>query len=181
MSKIQSVFNEKIPFPKLLADFEQWAEKFEYGELGYFEFSADKLNDYWIEDGSQLANQFALWLHLPDGSMIGFWRPSNFTNTDTLPIVLLGSEREQRVLADSLEEFLYIWAEGIDYENSVYELLPDETDEDTEFKHAEMLDWLTQNNIQEPNVQKTVNSEDLQQFFNNWQAQHAPKKQRKLP
>lgn len=177
MSKIKSVFNEKIPFPKLLADFEQWAEQFEWGELGYFEFSADRLTDHWIENGSQLADQFALWLHMPDGSMIGFWRPSNFTDIDILPIVLLGSEGEQEVLADSLEEFLYKWA---DWE-TVSDLSPDETDKQTQYKHDEMFDWLEQNNVQIPTVQKTVTSEDLQQFFKQWQEENVPKKQRKLP
>lgn len=174
VSVIADVFNDKIPFPKLLQDFEQWAEQFDYGELGYFEFRADKLNDYWIENGSQLADQFALWLCLGDGSMIGFWRPEHFGDDDVLPVVLLGSEGEQAVLGESLEEFLYRWA-NVDELEEVYDLMPDEDDEEVEFKHNEMLEWLKQNNIKKPVITKPITSQDLQQFFNDWQEKHAPK------
>ncbi|WP_066799881.1 hypothetical protein [Moraxella oblonga] len=170
MSNINTVFNDKIPMPKLLADFLQWADQFDYGQLGYFEFESDTLDDNWIENGSQLANQFAIWLRLGDGSMIGFWRPEHF-NDDILPVVLLGSEGEVEVLGESLEDFLYKWGNDGDFEN-VYDLMPN-GDDDTEYKHHLLLEWLNDNNITCPKVDNPIKTEQLQQFFDDWQSKNA--------
>lgn len=173
MSNIQSAFNNKIPMPKLLTNFEQWVGKFEYGALGYFEFAADKLDDYWIENGGQLADQFAIFLRLGNGSMIGFWRPEHFSDDDILPVVLLGSEGEIEVLGESLEDFLYKWADNGDFENA-YDLMPSgDDDDDTEYKHHLLLEWLNDNNIVRPAVNNPITTEQLQQFFDDWQSKNA--------
>lgn len=173
MSNINSVFNDKIPMPKLLADFEQWANQLEYGELGYFELATDAIDDNWIESGSQLANQFAIWLRLGEGSMIGFWRPEYFSDSDILPVVLLGSEGEIEVLGESLEDFLYKWASDGDFENA-YDLMPSGDDEDdTEYKHHLLLEWLQDNNITRPKIENPITTEQLEQFFDDWQSKNA--------
>lgn len=174
MSNIQSIFNKNIPFPKLLADFEQWAEQFDYGALGYFEFETDELDDNWIENGSQLTDQFAIWLRLGEGSMIGFWRPEHFNDDDILPVVLLGSEGEVEVLGESLEDFLYKWGNnGGEFEN-VYDLSPSgEEDDETEYLHHLILDWLKDKNIARPTVDYPITTEYLQAFFDDWQEKNA--------
>lgn len=171
MSNIQSAFNDKIPMPKLLTDFEQWVSQFEYGELGYFELETDIIDDNWIENGNQLTNQFAIWLRLGDGSMIGFWRPEYFGDTNILPVVLLASEGEIEVLGESLEDFLYKWADNGDFENA-YDLMPSD-DDDTEYKHHLLLKWLNDNNIVRPAVNHPITTEQLQQFFDDWQSKNA--------
>lgn len=167
MSKIKSAFNQYIPFPQLLAAFEQWTDHYQNGEFGYFRFIPDRLTDDWIENGSQLANQFSLWLRLADGSMIGFWRPEYFTDDDILPVVLLGSEGEVEVLGESLEAFLYKWGNHGDFKNAC-DLMPYE-DPQTEYKHHLILDWLKQNNIACPSISQPVTTQQLACFFDDWQ------------
>ena len=181
MSDITTAFNERIPMPPLLAEFETWVTQFEYGQLGYFEFSAEHLDDNWIEQGGQLANQFALWLCLGDGSMIGFWRPDDFADDDVLPVVLLGSEGEVEVLGESLEDFLYRWADGGQL-GGAYDLMPEyDEDVDTEFKHDALLAWLLEKGVQKPVITKPVTTQSLSDFFDAWQAQHVQKRPRYLP
>lgn len=170
MSNIQSIFNDKIPFPKLLAEFEQWTEQFEYGSFGHFEFETDELDDNWIENGSQLTDQFAIWLRLGEGSMIGFWRPKHFNDDDILPVVLLGSEGEVEVLGESLEDFLYKWGNNGDEFENVHDLSPSgEEDDETEYLHHLILDWLKDKNIARPTINNPITTEYLQAFFDDWQ------------
>ncbi|MCP2040197.1 hypothetical protein L1281_000777 [Neisseria sp. HSC-16F19] len=184
MSHIAAAFNPRIPMPRLLADFESGFGQFDYGALGYCELVADHLDDYWIEDGSQLADRFALWLKLGNGSLIGFWRPEHFGGDDVLPVVLLGSEGGQEVLADSLEDFLYRWAECGDLGSAGYDLLPEEEeDEDDECsleectvcRHAELLQWLQAQDIRRPQPARQVGTGMLKAFLDACQAEHAPK------
>lgn len=171
-SKIESAFGQQIPFPNLLAEFETWAGQLEPGSLGFLEFLPTTLNDRWIENGSKLANRFALWLCLGDGSMVGFWRPGHFADDDVLPVILLGSEGNVEILGESLEDFLFKWANGGHTFEHAHDLCPTEEDLDTEFMHAKMLDWLQTNNIVLPAVTHPITTEDLQRFFDEWQAKN---------
>lgn len=174
MTNIQSAFNDNIPMPKLLADFEQWAGQFAYGSLGYFEFETYKLDHHWIENGGQLADQFAIFLRLGDGSMIGFWRPEHFSDDDILPVVLLGSEGDVEVLGESLEDFLYKWGDGGNEFENVYDLSPSgEEDDETEYLHHLLLDWLKDKNITRPIINNPITTAQLQHFFDDWQQKNA--------
>ena len=181
MALFNDVFSKNIPLPKLLANFAQWQNSFEYGQLGYYELVENSDSDfwkYWIEDGESIAHQFALWLYLPDGSMIGFWRPSHFLDEDTLPVVLLGSEGEMEVIADSLEQFLYKLADG-SIADVVFDLEPDDDEQDARPQLNTWLDGLTDNQkMPMPTPTKIVTSEYLQQFFNAHQQAYLEKSQK---
>lgn len=169
ISKTESAFNPKIPMPDILLQLEWWIyeNEYEYGDLGYFTLESNYMDDYWVKNGSQLADQFALWLHLPDGSDIGLWRPTHFDDDDPLPVVLIGSEGELEVLADSIEQFIDEWGSG---NSSAYELRPDEDDENYETIRSNLIKMrLLALYYPFPDIKKTVSSEDLQAFFGDWQ------------
>ncbi|WP_424950544.1 hypothetical protein [Deinococcus sp.] len=167
VQELRAIFPALIPFPPLLADFVAWAEQFERGQLGWFEFEAQRLDDDWIENGAALADQFALFIRLPDGSMVGFWKPDG--DAGALPVVLLGSEGAQEVLGSTLEEFLWNWARG--ELGEAYDLMPDDqagaeaSDEQPADARPALAAWL-----QEKSVRVQVKQvPDLKAFFADWQ------------
>jgi hypothetical protein len=100
-----------VAAPALLGSFFEWAATVPAGSLGYFRLQGDRLDDWWIEDGSRRATAFVSFLRVVDGSRVGWWRP-NGESLDEAPIVLLGGEGEQRVIAGSLGGFLVEVAMG---------------------------------------------------------------------
>ena len=168
VQELRAIFPSSIPFPPLLAEFVAWAEQFERGQLGWFEFEGQRLDDHWIENGSALADQFALFIRLPDGSMIGFWKPDG--DAGALPVVLLGSEGAQEVLGSTLEEFLWNWARG--ELGEAYDLMPDEDDEEQpKDARPALVAWLRGKGV----VPQAASVPDLKAFFDNWQKRQAGK------
>jgi hypothetical protein len=164
VQELRAVFPNSIPFPPLLEEFVQWAGQFERGRLGWFEFQGQRLDDYWIENGSALADQFALFIHLPDGSMVGFWKPDGVE--DTYPVVLLGGEGAQEILGATLEAFLWNWADAALGE--AYDLMPDDNDDDDdqpEDARPLLAAWLREKAV----VPRQAPVPDLQAFFADWQ------------
>jgi hypothetical protein len=94
----------------------------------------DRLEDWYIEDGSRSADVFVSFLHVPDGSLIGWWRPRGEA-LDAAPLVYLGSEGEHRALAWTPATFLSNLARGA---TAIYDL--DETTEPNE--RAALRSWL---------------------------------------
>lgn len=161
---IHAAFPDSIPFPALLAEFMEWTEHFERGQLGWFEFEYQRLDDHWIENGSALADQFALFIHLPDGSMIGFWKPDGHEGPP--PVVLLGSEGDHEVLGATLDGFLWNWANG--ELGRAYDLMPEESDEEDEEQpedaRSAIADWLRENAV----APQQAAVPDLRTFFTDW-------------
>ncbi len=124
---IVSAFPPTQKPPNLLKDFSQWAQTKTWGSVGCFE-----LGGCWVDkvplayDSYLLRNEFAFFMHLPEGSSIGFWIVENskirVENRQALPIVLIGSEGELEVLAESLESFLAQLAIGF-FETSDSDLM----------------------------------------------------------
>jgi len=93
-----------VTVPPLVQDFYDWAEEREGGSIGYFNVEGDRLDDRYIEDGTRSASAFVSFVHMPDGSRVGWWRPAG-ESLDAAPIVLLGSEGTLGVLGRSPAEF----------------------------------------------------------------------------
>jgi hypothetical protein len=91
--------------PALLQEFGAWLDGRPWGSLGTFDLSGSFAEWAPIVDGSGLRKRFALFLHLPDGSVGGFWYPPGAA-PERAPVVGLGSEGEAAVLGETLEAFL---------------------------------------------------------------------------
>jgi hypothetical protein len=109
--------------PKLMAP---WPN----GSFGYARFSSTRFDDYWIELGGELNEQFGIFMKLPEGTNIAVWFHDGAVR-DAEPVIELGSEGELHVLAPNLKSFFAMWADGTLAKSSVafHELI--ETDAET--------------------------------------------------
>jgi hypothetical protein len=97
--------------PSLVGDIARLLMPIEHGIVGYFEMKGARFDDYWIENGADLCEQFGFFLLLPDGSKIGMWFHDGAV-TGAEPIVGIGSEGELEILAPNLQAFVQAWAKG---------------------------------------------------------------------
>ncbi|KQP24670.1 hypothetical protein ASF27_11340 [Methylobacterium sp. Leaf102] len=108
---IRRAFPPSLEPPGLLMEFGQWLAGRPWGSVGCFDLAGSWADDAPIVDGTPLRREFALFLHLPDGSEAGFWLPPGH-DPNAPSIVGLGSEGEAGVIAPSLEAFLARLAVG---------------------------------------------------------------------
>jgi hypothetical protein len=127
--------------PKLLRDFAAWLEGRTWGSVGCFSLVGQFSDLAPIFDGSPLRSDFALFLRLPEGSVVGTWYGGG---VDVLrpPIVIIGSEGQNEILAASLEGLLAKIALGWFEENGEW---TDFAPYDDLEEHAldELADWLS--------------------------------------
>jgi hypothetical protein len=104
-------FPSNCEVPPLLLDFGRWLKSKRAGSVGYFYLQSERFDDYWIEHGADLHQNFAFFIRDPTGGRVGFWIYDGLT-TASPPVVMVGSEGELSILSDTLEEFLKRLAEG---------------------------------------------------------------------
>lgn len=103
LGSISRVFPPGIEPPALLIDFAAWLTGRPWGSVGCFDLVGQFSDSAPIFDGSLLRNDFALFLRLPEGSVVGTWYGAG---PDTAPIVMLSSTGRNEILAASLEGLL---------------------------------------------------------------------------
>jgi hypothetical protein len=91
--------------PSLLLDFAAWLEGRTWGSVGCFSLVGQFSDLAPIFDGSPLRRDFALFLRLPEGSVVGAWY-GGATDVVNPPIVVIGSEGQNEILGPSLEGLL---------------------------------------------------------------------------
>jgi hypothetical protein len=125
--------------PPLLLDFAAWLTGRPWGSVGCFGLAGHFSDDAPIVDGSPLRNDFALFLRLPEGSVVGAWYGAGL-DTANPPIVVLGSEGQNGIVAASLEGLLAKIALRRFEESGI---CPDfAPHEDAEDATGELTDWL---------------------------------------
>jgi hypothetical protein len=106
-------FPPNVEVPKLLLCLLEFQNQIKDWYSGYFElanFGREGLIA-WFDD-EIAASQFIQFGHNADGSLYCFWL-YNRSSIDSAPIVFLGSEgQDNAVLANNLEEFFALLAEG---------------------------------------------------------------------
>jgi hypothetical protein len=105
LNSIRRAFPPGTEAPALLLDFARWLEGRPWGSVGCYELVGQFSDTAPIVDGSPLRKEFALFLHLPEGSTVGAWYRAG-DDPARAPIVVLGSEGQYEVLAESLQALL---------------------------------------------------------------------------
>jgi hypothetical protein len=113
--------------PKLINDVANLMAPWPSGSFGYPRFKSTRFDDYWIELGGDLNEQFGIFIKLPEGTNIAVWFHTGAVK-DAEPVIELGSEGELHVLAPNLNSFFAMWADGTLPKNSVayHELISDD-------------------------------------------------------
>lgn len=94
--------------PQLILHVATYLKDKPWGSLGYTRLLGDRMDDYWIENGADLWRDFGCFMRLPDGSRVAQWFRDGASGEP--PVVLIGSEGEQQILAPDLPAFLAAWA-----------------------------------------------------------------------
>ncbi len=94
--------------PQIVLDIATYVKLKIWPSVGGVRFLGRRMEDFWIESGADLWPDFGVFIVLPDGSRVAQWFRASETGEP--PIVLIGSEGEQEVLAPNLNAFLAGWA-----------------------------------------------------------------------
>lgn len=161
--------------PQIILDVADYMRDKPWISLGATRLVGDRMDDHWIENGADLWRDFGCFMRLPEGSRVAQW----FRDGDAgaPPIVLIGSEGEQRILAPDIESFLAAWALGKS-ESLPYELLPEEN-EDSDGDEAAVADGrpafadFLEIKLSKPLksfLKPSPDSKTFQDFFESWGA-----------
>jgi hypothetical protein len=148
--------------PQLIMDIANLIAPWPNPVVGYARFEGARFDDYWIELGGDLSEQFGKFLHLPDGTYIAVWFHDGAV-LDAEPVVEIGSEGELNVLAPNLKSFMIKWAKG-----KVHGELDPESPEDLAMRKIyseKMLDVISK----APDQKTPAQPENLSNFFAGWQ------------
>jgi hypothetical protein len=95
--------------PQIIIDIATLLKSQIWGSVGYFSMKGYRFNDYWIEGGADLCEQFGMFLEFADGTQVAQWfHPGAVPGAE--PIVEIGSEGDLGILAPNLHSFLRSWA-----------------------------------------------------------------------
>jgi hypothetical protein len=97
--------------PQVILELADLIKPWSQGSVGYLSIRGNRLDDYFIELGSDLNAQFGRFLHFSDGTVIALWFHDGAVK-NAEPVVELGSEGDLNVLAPNLKSFLTNWAQG---------------------------------------------------------------------
>jgi hypothetical protein len=97
--------------PELIKDIANLIAPWPHPAVGHARFEGARFDDYWIELGGDLSEQFGKFIHLPDGTYIAIWFHDG-AMPGAEPVVEIGSEGDVNVLAPNLKSFMRNWSEG---------------------------------------------------------------------
>jgi hypothetical protein len=81
------------------------------GLLSQFYILASRPNDYYLENGADLWNQFGMFMGFANGTEYALWYYSGCA-AGAEPVVSFGDEGDLRILAPNLKAFFTEWASG---------------------------------------------------------------------
>jgi hypothetical protein len=149
--------------PQLIKDIATLISPWPNQSVGFARIEGRRFDDYWIELGGDLSEQFGQFMHLPDGTYIAVWY-----HEGAEPVVELGSEGELKILAPNIKVFMTKWAKG----KVLRELDPDPDEVTPEYVEqrkiyaAQMLAVIATS----PDLAPRPTVADLPKFMQQWQA-----------
>jgi hypothetical protein len=135
-ARIKTKWPDGREMPKLIGDIADLVRPWPWGSVGYFSMMGSRFNDYWVEGGADLSEQFGMFLKLPDGTELALWYHDDAV-AGAEPVVLIGSEGQLQVLAPTLKQFVALWADG----NGPLDLARSEEFDDPAEKSAYLAAW----------------------------------------
>jgi hypothetical protein len=105
LDSVRRAFPLRTEAPALLFEFAKWLEGRPWGCVGCFDLVGQFAEQAPIVDASLLREEFALFLHLPEGSAVGLWCLPD-CKPEAAPVVVLGSEGQHQIIAPSLAGLL---------------------------------------------------------------------------
>jgi len=136
-------FPPTIPVPELLITFAEWLGKSNV-YVGAMKLYSRRLDDLSASGLGDLYKSFAPFIRTSCGSVVAFWLPDGIP-LKSPPIALIGSEGDNMLLADSLENFLWRLADGKTGDHDL-----DIRDETCGDGGPELSKWLTSQDIEQP-------------------------------
>jgi hypothetical protein len=97
--------------PKIIYDIAALISPWPRGVVSQFYILASRPNDYFIENGADLWNQFGMFLGFANGTEYALWYYDGCP-PGAEPVVSFGDEGDLRILAPNLKAFLTEWGEG---------------------------------------------------------------------
>jgi hypothetical protein len=154
--------------PQLIKDIANLIAPWPNPAVGNVRFQGARFDDYWIELGGDLSEQFGKFIHFADGVYIAVWFHEG-AEPGSEPVVEIGSEGELNMLATNLKTFLQKWVEGKVHRELDVELL-------AETEGADYLrNWKTYASKMTEVINKFPESKtarplaNLPKFFEQWQ------------
>jgi hypothetical protein len=155
--------------PQLITDIANLIAPWPNPAVGYVRFQGARFDDYWIELGGDLSEQFGKFIHLPDGTYIAMWFHDG-AETGSEPVVEIGSEGELNMLAPNLKTFMRKWVDGKVHRELDVELLAEIEGPDY------LLNWKTYTSKMTEVIDKFPEPKtagpiaNLPKFFAQWQS-----------
>jgi hypothetical protein len=97
--------------PKIIYDVAALISPWPRGLLSQFYIVASRPNDYFVENGADLWNQFGMFVGFANGTEYALWYYEGCP-AGAEPVVSFGDEGDLRILAPNLKSFLTEWASG---------------------------------------------------------------------
>jgi hypothetical protein len=157
--------------PTLIRDVAALMASWPNGSFGHPRFKSTRFDDYWIELGGDLNEQFGIFINLSEGTNIAVWFHEGAVR-DAEPVIELGSEGELHVLAPNLKSFFAMRADGTLPKSSVAynELIEqdDRTEPDAKAQRSIHSAQLRARVVQAPDHPPGVPAQNISKFMDHW-------------
>jgi hypothetical protein len=111
LASLERNWPEPHAVPPAIFGFAKLIRDWPFEALGIFSIQSARMDDYYVELGADLNEQFGKFLHFSDGTYIAVWFHDGVIE-NAEPVVELGSEGELKVLAPNLKSLFSTWANG---------------------------------------------------------------------
>ncbi len=106
IASFNKYFPSRVTVPAKLIELAEWLNDSIDDENYYIpSFGSENFSEYYASNGSNLADFFGIFINLGDGSQVAYWFYEG-CDVDKVPIVVLGSEGDLGIAANSIEEFI---------------------------------------------------------------------------
>jgi hypothetical protein len=111
LNPLAQYWPDKHPQPKLIVDIAHLIAPWPWPVMGPFYITGARFNDYIVENGADLYEDFGIFMRFANGSEYAIWYHEGCV-PGAEPVVCIDDEGQHRNLAPTLHAFFTAWAEG---------------------------------------------------------------------